>query len=68
MQTYEAPSSEWVTGPSRITKLSHLQGGNAVCASNIDRISPHLVDVSYICDECGRATKRTLKENFDSFS
>ena len=25
--------------------------------------SPGLVDVSYICDECGRRTKRTLKAN-----
>jgi hypothetical protein len=25
--------------------------------------TPDLVDVSYICDECGRGTQRTLKGN-----
>ena len=69
MQTYESPSSEGVTGsvpasPSCPTCKVEMRFVQATSIA----FTPDLVDVSYICDECGRGTKRTLKENLGSSS
>ena len=64
MQTYVSPSSEVSLGsvpasPSCPTCKLEMR---FVQVTSIT-FTPDLVDVSYICDECGRGTKRTLKEN-----
>jgi transposase-like protein len=67
MQTYVLPSSEVglcsvPASPSCPTCKLEMR---FVQATSIAFISD-LVDVSYICDECGRGTKRTLKKNLKS--
>jgi C4-type Zn-finger protein len=64
MQNYVSPSSE--VGPSSVSASPSCPtcklGMRFVQATSI-AFTPDLVDVSYICDECGRGTKRTLKGN-----
>jgi C4-type Zn-finger protein len=69
MQTFVSPSSEVGPGsvpasPSCPTCKLEMRFVQATSIA----FTPHLVDVSYICDECGRGTKRTLKENLKSSS
>jgi C4-type Zn-finger protein len=69
MQTYVSPSSE--VGPGFVPALPSCPTCKLemrfVQATSI-AFTPDLVDVSYICDECGRETKRTLNENLKSSS
>ena len=62
MQNYVSPSSE--VGPGAIPASPSCPtcklGMRFVQATSI-AFTPDLVDVSYICDECGRGTKRALK-------
>jgi C4-type Zn-finger protein len=63
MQAYVSPSSE--AGPDFVPPSPSCPTCKVemrfVQASSI-AFSHDLVDVSYVCDECGRQTKRTLKE------
>jgi hypothetical protein len=64
MQTYPSPSSEGGPGfvpasPSCPTCKLEMRFVQATPIA----FSHDLFDVSYICDECGRGTKRTLTEN-----
>ena len=64
MQTYVSPSSEVGPGsvpasPSCLTCKLEMWFVQATAVA----FNPDLVDVSYICDECGRGKKRTLKED-----
>src|SRR6185437_259287 len=65
MQTHASPSSEGGPGssvpalPSCPTCKAEMRFVQATSIA----ITPDLVEVSYICDECGRGTKRTLKES-----
>lgn len=65
MQTHASRSSEGGPGSS-VTALPSCPTCKTemrfVQATSI-AFTPDLVEVSYICDECGRETKRTLKES-----
>jgi C4-type Zn-finger protein len=67
MQTYVSLSSE--VAPDSVPALPSCPTCKLemrfVQATSI-AFTPDLVDVSYICDECGRGTKRTLKEDLKS--
>jgi len=49
-----------------IAKLSPPASWKCGLCKQHRSLYPDLVDVSYTCDECGRGTKRTLKENLKS--
>ena len=66
MQNYVSPSS--VVGSESVSVLASPScptcklGMRSVETTSI-AFTPGLVNVSYVCDECGRRTKRTLKGN-----
>jgi len=64
MQDYVSPSLEAGPGyaPASPSCPTCKLGMRVVQTTSI-AFSPGLVDVSYICDECGRRTKRALKGN-----
>jgi hypothetical protein len=64
MLNYVSPSSEVgsvsvLTSPSCPTCKLGMRSVETISIA----FTPGLVDVSYVCDECGRRTKRTLKGN-----
>jgi transposase-like protein len=69
MQTYVSPPSEVGSGsvPSSPSCPTCKLEMRFVQATSI-AFTTDLVDASYTCDECGRGTKRTLKENLKSSS
>jgi hypothetical protein len=67
MQTYVSLSSEVGSGsvpasPRCPTYKLEMRFVQAISTA----FTTDLVDVSYICDECGRGTKRTLREDLKS--
>ena len=62
MQNYVSLSAEVGRGsvPASPSCPTCKLGMRFVQATSI-AFTPDLIDVSYICDECGRGTKRTLK-------
>jgi len=68
MQTYVSPSSEVGQGPVPSPSCPTCKLEMRFVQATSIAFTPDLVDVSYICDECGRGTKRTLKDNLKSSS